>query len=139
MILWRFKVFVSSSGRNEIQGEVNRLGDYGLAQFERSVTWAAFKPKAQWGRPSVAKLQGFKLLYEIRFNSGNVEVRPLGCFGPGADEFTIVLWSTKKGSNYNPRDALNTAERRAKSVVGGKAEVVSLQIDGEDFPANDEE
>jgi hypothetical protein len=72
----------------------------------------------QWGRPEFASLTG-KLagLGELMFDFGKLEYRPIGCFGPARSDFTILIGATKKGKQYDPRSALDSALER-KGVVG---------------------
>jgi len=53
---------------------------------------------------------------EIRSDFGNVEYRPLGCNGPDANQFTILLGAKKKGKVWTPQDAKKTAEKLKKAL-----------------------
>lgn len=66
---------------------------------------------------------------EIRSDFGNVEYRPLGCNGPGSDQFTILLGASKKGKVWTPPDARKTAKKLKKELAkeprrGNKYEIV---------------
>ncbi|MDX2205659.1 MAG: type II toxin-antitoxin system RelE/ParE family toxin [Hyphomicrobiaceae bacterium] len=77
------------------------------------------RPREQWRRPEFDKLSGrYSDLGEFRFKVGNVEYRPLGFFGPSRADFTILIGASKKGRNYTPKDALETALKRRKEVLG---------------------
>jgi hypothetical protein len=53
----------------------------------------------------------------MRFKSEGVQYRPLGFFGPTRLEYTILVGASKKGANYDPRDAIEMALRRRAEVV----------------------
>ena len=52
--------------------------------------------------------------------------------------FTITLICTHKQNVYKPADAIETARKRAKQVQDGVRETSPLQIDGEDFPSDED-
>jgi hypothetical protein len=59
----------------------------------------------------------YRVLGEMRFKSEGVQYRPLGFFGPTRLEYTILVGASKKGANYDPRDAIEMALRRRAEVV----------------------
>ena len=54
---------------------------------------------------------------EIRSCYANVEYRPLGCLGPGANQFTILLGAYKKGRVWTPREAQAIALVRSERLL----------------------
>ena len=131
MVCWKFNVYSGSSSGP--QADIDRLSSWATEQFVARIRYLAETAKHDWNRPQAAKLKGYDDLYEIRFKANDVQVRPLGTFGPGPLDFTIVLWATKKGDDYKPRAALDTASKRCKQVREGKAAIAPLAIAGEDF------
>lgn len=138
MLRWRFRCYVSSSGRPEVQSDIDRLDPYGEAHFSREVEHLAVLLKEHWHEPAAKKLKGFKDLYEIRFKAHNRATRALGFFGPGPCQFTITMICYKKQDDYDPRDALKTADRRIQQIREGSATTAPLQIHGEDFPEDED-
>ena len=53
---------------------------------------------------------------EIRFKVDK-QYRILGYFGPGKSDFTMLIGSSKKGKNYDPVSALETALDRMANVM----------------------
>lgn len=51
------------------------------------------------------------------------QYRVLGVFGQGQKRAVLILGCYHKGINYTPRDALETARKRAKALRAGKAEL----------------
>ena len=132
---WRFMVYVSPSGRHEVQNDLDRMDDFGQAYFQRQVVYlAGTAGRKDWSEPHALKLSGYVDLYEIRFKHANKATRALGFFGPEPGVFTITLVATHKQNVYTPRDALRTADSRRKDICSGTASAVPLQFDGEDFP-----
>jgi hypothetical protein len=131
---WKFNVFVSSTGSTALQKTIDEQDVVVIQQFKARVRYLANTPRIDWKTPHALKLQGVKDIYEIRFSANGVQFRPFGFFGPGSNEFTILVWATHKQKIYDPNDAIKTAERRRKAVETGSAFCVPLKIDGEKFP-----
>jgi hypothetical protein len=131
---WRFKTYVSENGRNDVQKEVDSAHAKVIEQFKARLRYLANTPKLDWHEPHAKKLQSVEGIYEIRFKASGRQHRPLGFFGPGDGDFTILVWAEKKQNVYKPADAINTAAKRRSYVVERTAGTVPLTIDGEEFP-----
>jgi hypothetical protein len=138
MIRWRFRTYVSSSGRNDVQDCVDALEVDAQVKFAVELKYLAVSLPTEWHEPRARKLRGHEGLFEIRFKAGKVQQRPIGFFGPGPAEFTILVWATHKQNVYQPAKALATADARRKAVLGGTALTAPLTIDGEDVPPDEE-
>lgn len=130
---WLFRTYVSQSGRNNVQKSVDALAPAVLQHFAARVRYLANTMKVDWHEPQAKKLSGTEGIYEIRFKSA-IQYRPLGFFGPGPDEFTILVWASKKGSVWTPAEAIETAAHRKKAILKGEGSCVALEVDGEKFP-----
>lgn len=138
MLDWRFRCFVSASGRNESQDTIDRYDDASLMAFSRAVAYLAVSPISDWNEPHAKKLTAQRrALFEVRYKANKAATRALGFFGPQPGQFTITLICTHKQNVYKPPDALDTAARRASLVESGQASTAALQIYGENFPAAD--
>jgi hypothetical protein len=115
---WTFKVFVSSSGTNEIKKWLNALPENDQAKIDAKIRYLEITKT--WGRPYTAKLKGYSDLYEIIVFSGRIQYRPIGCYGPNQKEFTILIGAIEKGDKFEPRNAPDTAYARSKLI--GKEE-----------------
>ena len=66
-------------------------------------------------------LTGTNGIYELVFESKNIQYRPLGFYGPGEKEFTFLVGATKKGSKrkiqWQPRTAIQIATRLRPIVI----------------------
>lgn len=132
--MWFFKTYVGPGGKHEVQQDVDRQSDAWLEHFRARIKYLARVPVADWHTPHAKKLQGVKDLYEIRFKANGVQHRPLGFFGPGPSEFTILILATHKDDVYKPSSAIDTAAQRRKAIQSGQASTAPLQVDGEGFP-----
>jgi hypothetical protein len=68
-------------------------------------------------------------LVELRFKANKVQQRPLGFFGPGASEFTIVIWAIEKGDALVPKDACKIGKQREAEVRAGKRQIRPLAFE----------
>lgn len=135
MTPWRFSVYVTGHGKCVVEEDLGRLTDKGLEHFKAQVRYLAPASLDAWRKPKARKLAGAaSALHEICFRNDNRETRAIGFFGPEADEFTITIVCSHKGTIYEPASALQTADDRRKYVIAGSASRAPLQFDGEDFP-----
>jgi hypothetical protein len=81
-----------------------------LAYLEGQRTWRNI--------PYIKKLTDCDDIYEIIITVNNIQYRPLGCYGPGKDEFTLLVGASKKGRVWAPKDARSTAMKKAKLILG---------------------
>lgn len=130
---WNFKTYVSATGRSDVQNDIDALDEDVREHFLSRLRYLANTPKIDWHEPQAKKLKGVEDVYEIRFKAGNIQYRPLGWFGPGERDFTILVWAYKKQNVYTPAEAINTAENRGKLLRKGKAKCIGLKILGADF------
>ncbi len=135
---WGFKVYVSGVGNESVQKAIDSLDEAVIEHFKARVRYLKNTPIGDWKEPQAIKLSGVKNIYEIKFFANNVQYRPLGFFGPGAKEFTIVIWATHKQRIYEPHDAIKTASTRRDYIEKGKASSVPLKVNGEEFPVPEE-
>jgi hypothetical protein len=73
-----------------------------------------FLEGGNWRTPHFRSLTNYDGLGEIKI-SARVEHRLIGYRGPAGFDFTVLMWCTHKGKQYDPKDALNTAYVRYKS------------------------
>lgn len=139
MVQWNFSVYVSPTGRNDVQKTIDEYDDYGSEAFQRAVEHLAVTPKNQWQEPQAKKLKNEDPIHEIRYKADNRATRALGYFAEDGCTFVIVLICYHKGRVYTPPDAIQSAHKRLKQIQNGTASTVPLQVDGEDFPAHEEE
>jgi hypothetical protein len=114
--LWIFRCYVSPSGRDLFQVWYDDQTEAVQAAVDVALEFLVQRPRDEWRRPAFDLLSGkMRELGEIRFKVDK-QYRILGFFGPNASEFTMLIGASKKGSNYDPRNALETALERMGQV-----------------------
>jgi hypothetical protein len=121
MNYWTFKYFHNDQRTNVIEEWLGELPIEDGVKIERRFAYlATIKDKSAWKRPFARKLQGIKKgsnIWEIRINGERVLYRPLGCFGPKEDEFTLLIGATEKSKGvFEPRRAIDIAVKNCKLI-----------------------
>jgi hypothetical protein len=102
-----------------VQEWYDARNDAEQAAFDTVLEFLCQRQHHEWGRPEYAPFTGkHGGLGELRFDVGKLEHRPIGCFGPGRSVFTVLIGATKKGRQYDPRSALDSALERREAVLG---------------------
>jgi hypothetical protein len=71
----------------------------------------------------------YRELGKLRFKAGNAQHRPLGFFGPGVSEFTLLIWATERDGKYHPPGVRDTALERMNRIKDGKAQVYEFDFE----------
>lgn len=128
---WRFADWKAADGTNHFAAWVNGLSDTAQAILDARLVYLA--TTKVWTRPAFAWLVGkkYKNLGEIRFNSGNVPHRPLGCLPANPLErrlFILLMGCTKNRNQYEPKNALDVAEARRLAYLAAPTSVVERKV-----------
>jgi hypothetical protein len=67
-------------------------------------------------------------IWQLDFVADRRQYRVLGVFGQGRKKAVLILGCYHKGDLYTPREALETARKRAKTLREGKAELYERKI-----------
>ena len=109
LALWTIRCYVSPNGRDMIGDWNGRQSDEVQAAVAVALEYLVQRPRKEWRRPEFDLLSGkMREIGEIRFKVDR-QYRILGFFGPSRSDFTLLVGASKKGNNYNPRNALKTA------------------------------
>jgi hypothetical protein len=126
---WTFKVFINEKGIDVIAKWRAGLPPGDRAWIGVRLTY--MRKIKNWDAHLVKKLQGKKYdpIYEIRISGNNVEYRPLGFYGPGEKDFTLVIGARKKSGkrgkpSWEPIDARETAKRRYELIQKDKKKYI---------------
>jgi len=106
-------------------------------------TWEAFvahceylapRPITDWVMPYTRVLRGGRRskknctgLVEFRFDSGNVEYRPLGYYS-GSMEFTFLLFAEERDGDFVPPDACQTAKQRIEMIENDRSRAREFRL-----------
>jgi hypothetical protein len=116
---WTFRVFIKSNGVDAFEEWLEGQKDVDAEERIRAIIRRMTVTK-QWTRPYFDAIHGHKYIHEIIVKGKDKQYRPLGCFGPGPQTFTLLVGATKKGKVWTPPNAKETAERRRKLVFEDK-------------------
>lgn len=128
--MWNILCYVSHSGRNEIQKKYDASTPTVQAGLTVSLEYLRIRAKPDWQRPAAAKLtkcSKFRDFYEIRFFAENTQQRPIGYFGPGENDFTILVWAIEKG-RLIPEGWCDEAYAKMQKIQSGSFSVTKLLI-----------
>ncbi len=103
---WAFRDFMTKRGSNVIREWTFTLPIAAQAKFD----WFLLMLRVQkvWPPHYVSSLRGYGGIYELRVGCSGVQYRPLGCYGPGIREFTILHGAVEKGGKL-PRGTCESA------------------------------
>ena len=118
--LWSFWQFQTVGGRGVITDWVEGLEMEGEQDFYGILRNLAVTPRGLWTRPDYGVFD--PEISEIRFKSNRLQHRVFGSFlMPG--RYALLVGATKKGNNYDPRDAINTARKRSRLVARDRSQL----------------
>lgn len=109
--------YVSGSDKNLIQSWMDGRTTREKAKLNATLITLREIPQSDWQNYKCAKkLKGQADLWEILAFPENVQLRPIGFFGPGGGAFTLLVGVIKKGGRLQPATALNMAQKRKEDV-----------------------
>lgn len=108
------KAYVTKRGIEEIHEWIINLPPRAQVAIDTRIRFLALG--GNWYPPYAAKLRGYTSIWEIKVLSENIQYRPLGCFGPGKNVFSILIGATKKNNRFIPPNAPKTAEERKRLI-----------------------
>ena len=120
MPVWGIRFFRTAKGRSQFLEEYDRQPAAVRAEFRATMNGLRDQPTiAGWSRPNgFDRLSGeYRELGKFRFKVRNVQYRPLGFFGPGQKEYTLLAWATERDDKFDPRGIRDTALRRRAMVL----------------------
>src|ERR1700740_2862294 len=95
MAIWAFRDFLDGQGNNLIRPWIDSLPKKAGAKIDARilVLQASLILPAQY----ISALKGYEDIFELRVVFGGVQYRPLGTYGPGSREFTLLIGDGVKG------------------------------------------
>jgi hypothetical protein len=116
---WEFRDYLDGRMRNVIREWIDTLPIAAQAKVDAMIILLQASPIWPWPQQYFSALRGYKNIYEIRAGSCGVQYRPLGCYGPGRSEFSILIGSIEKGGKL-PKGDCETAVRRREIVLSDR-------------------
>jgi len=108
------KAYVTKRGIQAIHEWIDNLPIRAQVAIDERIRFLALG--GIWPCQYARKLRGYYKIWEIRVKSENIQYRPLGCFGPGKNVFSILIGATKKNNRFIPPNAPKTAEKRKQLI-----------------------
>lgn len=113
METWTFYDFTDGRGVNLVRQWLDSLPPKASAKIDARIIYMCAIPV--WPEQYVSSLVGWQHIIELRVVSAGNQYRPLGFYGPGRREFTIVLGATEKGKL--PTRVLQAADDNRKRAI----------------------
>ena len=114
-----FKIFGSENEDSDVDRWRDGLPPAARARMDQIICYMEIQ--RDWTKTSYFRpLTAYKGICEIRFIVQNIQYRPLGCYGPGEKEFTILVGAEEKGDRFNPKSAPQLAVKRRKVILENK-------------------
>jgi hypothetical protein len=122
---WTFRSYVFPDrseefpeGDDEVARWRRSQGPQVQGKFDRRLHDLQQMAPHEWREPFTKQLEGAcDGLVEIRFKADRVQHRPLGFYGPGRLEFTMVFCAIEQGDRFVPSDACAIALRRKDEII----------------------
>ena len=115
MTLWTFRDFVSTRGENEVLAWLNTLPKKAKAKINARIITLAAYPGA-WPPHYISAYVGWDDIYELRIVAAGRQFRPLGCYGPHRNQFTILVGAEEKGGKIRG-SLLEVADERRQIIL----------------------
>lgn len=117
MAEWTFLDFVDEAGTNAIAEWASALSAKARAKFHTRIEDMEVLKRGQWGKRA-RPLAGDQWpgVFEMRFEVGGVQYRPLFCFGPARGEVTILMGAEERGGTIEPRSAPQLCQERKTRI-----------------------
>ncbi len=110
--------YITSDGENVVLTWLNGLPRPAKVKINTRI--AFLETVEQLEMPDAKQLKGnCDGLVELRVQSGNVQYRPLCCYGPKRGQVTILVGAIERGNKLVPNSACATALMR-KAEIGEK-------------------
>lgn len=120
MTWWRFLDYLNARGDNEIRNWVCSLPPHAQAKIDYLlIVLSAWKI---WPPQYVSALKGYKDIREFRIVAFGVQYRPIGCYGPGEREYTLLVGAIEKGGKL-PTGTCEIAVERRKIILQDRKRV----------------
>jgi hypothetical protein len=111
-MLWTFLELVTVGGRGVITEWYEEMAMEAQQDFDDLLRYLAVTPRHLWVRPQYAPISGYQGLGKLRFKANKIQYRPIGFFGPGLGQFTLLIGAEERNRKWVPRDAPDQAVRR---------------------------
>lgn len=125
---WIFFEFVSDAGEAQFSLWLHAQPEEAQAAIDTRIVMMMRLSKQQWSSKWIQPYKGYDKLLELRITQNKIQYRPLGCFGPDRQEFTILAGAKEKNWKI-PKPTLATAMSRMQLVLSDRRWIREYQFD----------
>ena len=111
-----FRDYLTERGENVIRAWLDGLPKNAKVKIDRRILYLENVQYLQREPQYIKPLTGYDGIFEIRVILQNIQYRPLGCYGPAQDEFTLLIGAIERGNRFEPRDAPDLALQRKEII-----------------------
>jgi len=117
---WNFKVFISENGDNEINDWLDSLSTQARkaqeykARIKRIIVH--LENQKDMHSKYFSSYKNHNYIYRLKFRFHDDLYRVFGCFGPGENDFTLLIPVRKVAGRLEPKNAVQIAEGRRELI-----------------------
>ena len=115
MPLWTFRDYVNRRGDNEIHEWLNSRHVPKKAKAAINARLVTLRGFPEFPENYVSAYKGRPGLFELKIRYAGAQYRPFGFYGPGRQEFTLLIGAIEKDGTIAP-SLLDSAEKKREIV-----------------------
>jgi Phage derived protein Gp49-like (DUF891) len=120
LIMIQIRDYLDERGTNPICTWMASQSEKARGAIEARLVWMSTTP-IPWATQYVYKLKDQDPIWEVRVKHSSQQYRPLGYFGPGSDQFTLLIGAKEKSGRFEPAEAVKTAKVRVGRLKKGQS------------------
>ena len=124
---WIFYEFIDADGKAPFSLWLSSQPEEAQAAIDNRILTMMSLAKQQWSLKWIKPYTGYAKLLELRITHKKVQYRPLGCYGPEKEQFTIVEGAIERNWRI-PRPTLDVAMNRIQLVITDRRWVREYQF-----------
>ena len=113
---------IGADGRrvNAIRRWINEQEKPGRVAIDAQLRY--LEETENWTYKEIKKRKGTEHIYELIIKANKIQYRPLGCYGPGQGQFTILLGATEKDWRLE-KNADKKAEKNREIILKDRSRI----------------
>ena len=124
---WIFYEFINDDGEAPFSIWLAEQQEKTQAAIDNRILLMMALARQQWSSKWIKPYTGYEKLFELRIACNKVQYRPLGCYGPDKQTFTIVAGAIEKNWKI-PKPTIDVAMGRIRLVNNDRRWVREYQF-----------
>ena len=124
---WTFQEYINQDGEAPFSAWLSEQEENAQAAIDQRILLMMALARQQWSAKWIKPYVGHEKLFELRITCNKIQYRPLGCYGPGNQEFTIVAGAIEKNWKI-PKSTIKVAMSRIGLVITDRRWVREYQF-----------